>query len=123
MPILAESSDTPTPRSAVDDLLNRALEVRRATSSPDGMGGKTTAMAAVGTIMAKVDQPSATEQLVAAQSGSNHSHNVYTAPASDVRRGDELHGDGQIFKVEAVLTPSEPVYLKCLCELIQSEGE
>ena len=43
-------------------------------------------------------------------------------PDTDVRRGDELRGDGQTFHVESVIEPSTPVYRKAICELIQTEG-
>lgn len=105
------------------DLLNRTLEVWRSTSTPDGSGGTTEAFGQVDTVAAKVDQPSTQEQLVAAQSGSRHTHNIFVLPTADVRRGDELRSDGQAFTVESVIEPSEPVYRKCQAELIQSEEE
>jgi SPP1 family predicted phage head-tail adaptor len=104
------------------DLLNRSLDVARETSAPDGMGGTTTTLATVGTVAAKVDQPSTAEQQVAAQSGSRHTHNAYFAPTADVRRGDTLTGDGDTFDVLSVVEPSEPIYRKAQLELIQSEG-
>ncbi|WP_327376201.1 head-tail adaptor protein [Streptomyces sp. NBC_01216] len=107
--------------------LNRVLEVWRHTTTPDGAGGQTTLLVQQDSVRAKVDQPSASERLVAAQTGSRHSHDVYLRPAANVKRGDELRGtDGlgqaQAFRVLSVVQPSRPVYSKALVELIQSEG-
>ncbi|MGW1278019.1 head-tail adaptor protein [Streptomyces tsukubensis] len=106
---------------------NRRLEVWRAVPVPDGAGGEETTETLVGTVRAKVDQPSPTERLITQQSLSRHSHNVYVSPRADVRRGDELRGtDGlgqaQRFRVQAVVQPSRPIYSKALVELTQSEG-
>lgn len=106
----------------MDDWLNRTLAVWRETSTADAGGGSSTALAFSHNVAAKVDQPSAAEQLVAAQSGSKHSHNVYLAPGADVARGDELRGDGQVFTVQSVVEPSEPVYRKAAVELVQSQS-
>lgn len=109
-------------------LLNRALEVHRPQTSDDGHGGKTTVLTLVGSVRAKVDQPSPTERMVAAQSGSRHSHDIFLLPTADVRRGDELRGSDalgnpQVFRVQSVVQPSTPVYSKALVELTQGEGE
>lgn len=109
-------------------LLNRSLEVHRPQSSDDGHGGQTTVLALVGSVRAKVDQPSPSERMVAAQSASRHSHDIYMLPTADVRRGDELRGtdalgNPQVFRVQSVVQPSTPVYSKALVELTQGEGE
>ncbi|MEV8151343.1 phage head closure protein [Streptomyces fradiae] len=106
----------------ISHLLNRQLAVWRTLTTDDGAGGQTSTRVQHGTVPAKVDQPSATEQMVAMQSGSGHSHNVYLQPDAPVRRGDELRGDGQVLRVLAVVQPSTPVYAKALCELTQEEG-
>lgn len=107
---------------------NRRLEVWRETAVDDGAGGQEVTVAQVGTVRAKVDQPSPTERLMAQQSGSDHSHNVFMSARADVRRGDELRGtDGvgnaQRFRVLSVVQPSTPVYSKALVELTQSQQE
>ncbi|MEU9777435.1 head-tail adaptor protein, partial [Streptomyces sp. NPDC047968] len=99
--------------------LNRVLEVRRPTTTDDGAGGQSTTLVLQGTVRAKVDQPSTTERIVAAQSGSRHSHDVYLHPGADVARGDELRGTdalgtAQTFRVLSVVQPSRPVYSKAL---------
>ncbi|MGI5443389.1 phage head closure protein [Streptomyces shenzhenensis] len=106
----------------ITHLLNRELEVWRTSRVPDGLGGWTTTTAPQGDVAAKVDQPSATERMLAAQAGSEHTHSVYVQPTADVRRGDELRGAGQAFRVLSVVEPSGPVYRKAECQLIQKEG-
>ena len=107
---------------------NRTLEVWRTATIDDGAGGEEVTTAQVGTVRAKVDQPSPTERLIAQQTGSRHSHNVYLSARADVRRGDELRGtddlgNAQKFRVQSVIQPSTPVYSKAEVELTQSQQE
>jgi SPP1 family predicted phage head-tail adaptor len=107
----------------IGHLLNRRLEVHRPATGGDGAGGQTVTFVAVGEVAAKVDQPSAAERTEAGQWGAEHSHDIYFLPGADVRRGDQLHGDGQVFRVLATAAPSRSVYLKApASELIQPEG-
>lgn len=109
---------------SVGPYLNRVLEVWRPTTTPDGAGGQqVTFVRQPDDVAAKVDQPSATERLLAQQAESRHSHNVYVLPAADVRRGDELRGSDEVYRVLAVVEPSSPAYRKAESELIQSEGD
>lgn len=116
-------------RAGIGRYLNRQLEVWRPTTAPDGAGGQSTTLVKQALpVRAKVDQPSPTERMVAAQAGSRHSHDVFLLPRADVRRGDELRGTDdlghdQVFRVQSVVQPSTPVYSKALVELIQAEGE
>ncbi|MDX3235655.1 phage head closure protein [Streptomyces sp. ME03-5709C] len=112
---------------SVGRYFNRVLEVWRPTTVPDGTGGQETTLVLQGTVRAKVDQPSPTERLVAAQSGSRHTHDIWLSPRADVQRGDELRGtDGleqaQAFRVHSVVQPSRPIYSKAFAELIEKEG-
>lgn len=102
--------------------LNRTLEVWRTVRSPDGGGGWETALVRQADVRAKVDQPSPSERLLAQQASSEHTHSAYLLPGADVRRGDELRGDGQIFRVLSVIEPSTPIYRKAECQLIEREG-
>lgn len=108
--------------------MNRQLEVWRPTTVDDGAGGQeTTLVKQALPVRAKVDQPSPTERLVAAQAGSKHSHDVFLLPGADVLRGDELRGTDKLgtaqkFRVLSVAQPSRPIYSKALCELIQTGG-
>lgn len=103
--------------------LNRTLEVWRPEVTPDGAGGQETTYVRQGVdVRGKVDQPSATERMLAQQAGSEHSHNVYLLPTADVLRGDQLRGGDQVLKVLAVVEPSSTRYRKAECQLIQSQG-
>ncbi|WP_030744454.1 phage head closure protein [Streptomyces sp. NRRL F-5135] len=106
----------------ITHLLNRQLTVWRTVTVPDGAGGQETSLRPVGDVAGKVDQPSAADRMLAAQAGSRHTHTVYLQPDADVRRGDQLHGDGQVLTVHSVVQPSAPVYRKAECELTQTEG-
>lgn len=104
--------------SIISHWLNRTLTVWRPTETSDGQGGATVTFQSMGSLQAKVDQPSAAEQWQAGQEGARHTHNVYLEPTADVQRNDELRGDGQTFRVYAVVEPSTPRYRKALCEMI-----
>jgi head-tail adaptor len=108
----------------IGHLLNRRLSVLRPSTVPDGSGGQWATYTLVGEIAAKVDQPTARERAEGDQWGAEHSHTVYFRPGADVRRGDELHGGGQRFRVLATAAPSRSAYLKApASELVQAEGE
>lgn len=106
----------------IGHLLNRTLEVWRPSTETDDVGGQTVTRSQVGTVRAKVDQPTAEERQLAGRWDSEHTHTVYMLVTADVSRGDELRGDGQMFRVLAVLEPSRATYRKAPVELIQPEG-
>ena len=110
---------------AVRHWLNRRLEVwRPVLVGEDGAGGFTTARVQVAEVAAKVDQPAAArEREESDRWGGDHTHDVYVLPEADVARGDELRGDGQVFRVLAVVEPSTPIYRKCVVELWQAEPD
>ena len=101
--------------------LNRRLEVWRPVTADNGSGGQTVAFGYVGSVPAKVDQPTAVERQEGDQWGAEHSHTARFLPSADVERGDELRGDGQTFRVLATMAPSHPVYLKAPLQLVQAE--
>lgn len=103
--------------------LNRELAVWRPFLDPDGAGGQVVTMLQVGEVRGRVSQPSAAEQLVAAQAGAVHTYAVYLKPDAEVFRGDELRDAGQVFRVKATYRPSEAVYLRADCELDEPEPE
>ncbi|WP_432158983.1 phage head completion protein [Streptomyces sp. bgisy153] len=106
--------------------LNVELEVWRPESTDDGHGGQTTTLALQpDTVWAKVDQPSATDRLLAAQTSSLHTHDIYLLPDADVRRLDELldTATGRRWQVRHVVEPSSTRYRKAQAQLIQTEGE
>ena len=106
--------------------LNRELAVWRPERTPDGYGGQTTShVQQPEPVRAKVDQPSATDRLLAAQTSSKHSHDIFLLPDADVRRLDELRdaSTGESWKVLHVIAPSSTRYRKAQSELVQGEGE
>ncbi|MGI5443821.1 head-tail adaptor protein [Streptomyces shenzhenensis] len=110
----------------ITHLFNRRLQVRRPSTADDGYGGQSGDLVTQpGTVAAKVDQPSAAERALAAQTDSRHTHTVYLQPAADVRYGDVLRdpATGEQWRVTAVVGPSTPVYRKAEAELMQTEGE
>nr|WP_236544120.1 phage head closure protein [Spiractinospora alimapuensis] len=101
--------------------LNRLLEHYRRQEEPDGAGGGITDWVHLGSIRARVSQATTAERVAAQQAGSEHTQPVYVRPRADVRRGDELRGPEGSWRVTAVYRPSEPVYRRCDCELVQGE--
>lgn len=102
---------------------NRTLAVWRPTTVTDNMGGQTVTLAQVGTVRAKVSQPTAAEQIEAHRAGAALMMTVHMRPGEDVRRGDELRGDDDRLRVRYVIEPSEPEYLRADCEQLQAEGD
>jgi SPP1 family predicted phage head-tail adaptor len=107
---------------SVSAMLNRTLTVTRRILTDDGAGGSTQTWVVVGTVRAQVNQPTDLEQIRAGVNGNTNTHDIHMLPNSDVRVGDRLSGDGQLFEVIATQTPSRPVYHKAVCELRQAEG-
>lgn len=103
--------------------LNRRLQHWRYETGPDGSGGQNTTWVQLGTVRARVSQATTAERVAARQAGADHTQPVYVAPRADVRRGDELRGPEGAWRVTSVIRPSEPVYLRADCELIQGEGQ
>lgn len=96
--------------------LNRSLEVWRVTLTPDGQGGQDESSGQVGTVRAKVNEPSAAERVEAMRSGVDLSYQIHLLPDADVRRGDELRAAGEVFRVISTVRPSTPTYLRAQCE-------
>ncbi|MEV7282872.1 phage head closure protein [Streptomyces sp. NPDC093111] len=103
--------------------LNRTLEVWRPATTDDGYGGQESTYVHQGDVRGKVDQPSASERMLAQQAGAEHTHDVYLLPNADVQRGDELRGGGQRLRVKQVVEPSATRYRKAECQLIQTEPD
>lgn len=104
--------------------LPEELAVWRPTATVDEGGGREVVLAQVGTVRAKVSQPSAAEQIEAAQAGSAMTMIVHMTPDTDVRRGDELRrSDGDKLRVRYTIHASRRTYLRADCEQIQPEGQ
>lgn len=101
-------------------LLNASLDVYRATFTDDGRGGRTSALAKVGTVRARVAQPSSQERAVAAQLGAVLEHVVHVMRAADVQRGDELDvGGARRLRVQSVVEDSSLTYKRLECQVVQ----
>lgn len=101
--------------------LNRRLQHHRREEVSDGSGGVITDWVNLGRVRARVSQATTAERVAAQQAGADHTQPVYLGPRADVRRGDELRGPEGNWRVTSVYRPSEPVYLRADCELIQGE--
>lgn len=102
--------------------LPRLLQVWRAVTTDDGAGGQLVDVLQVGEVRVRVSQPSAAERTAGGQRGAQLDAVIYALPDDDVRRGDELRGGGETYRVTSTVTPSEPAYLRVECERVQSEG-
>lgn len=101
-------------------LLNASLDVYRDTFTNDGRGGRTSTMAKVGTVRARVAQPSATERMVAAELGAVLEHVVHVEHVADVLRGDELDtGGARRLRVQAVVSDSSATYKRLECQVVE----
>jgi SPP1 family predicted phage head-tail adaptor len=107
----------------ISGLLNRTMNVWRPVETPDGSGGFTTTFEDRGQVRVKVDQATPAERQVAAQFGAELTHNVYAEPDANIRRNDELRGDGQTLEVTGTSSPSTPIYLKASAVQTQSVHE
>lgn len=110
---------------SIDHLLNRRMSLHRRVSTDSGSGGLIDTWVNQGTVACRVSQPSATERMLAHQSGAVHTHAVYLAASADVRRGDRLRdaATGETWRVMATVYPSVAgTYLRADAELIQTDG-
>ena len=113
----------------IDHLLDRDLSLYRPSTTTDSGGGQVVSFTQVGTVRAKVNQPTPAEREAAGQWGARLSHVVHTVFSNDVRRGDELAGDlpsdipaDSRLRVLAVISNSYETYKRCETEIVQAEG-
>ncbi|MFE7159155.1 phage head closure protein [Streptomyces sp. NPDC057636] len=98
-----------------------SVAVWRYSRTADGMGGWEETWAQVGTVRARISQPSATERTLADQATARLTHVAYLSADADVRRNDQLRLGARVFTVSAVFEPSEPgTYLRADCEASQT---
>lgn len=104
--------------------LTRTLEVWRHTLTGDGQGGQDETFGQIGSVRAKVNEPSAAERVEAMRAGVDLTYQVHLLPDADVKRGDELRdaAAGEVYKVQLTVSPSTPVYLRAQCERDQYEA-
>lgn len=107
----------------IEHLLNRTVTVWREERTETGSGGWIVDWVPKGPRRARRSQPSASERVVAEQAGAALDTRYYFADGADVHRGDRLHDGSDVYRVAAVIVPSEPgVYRRADCEHIQTEG-
>lgn len=101
-------------------LLNDALTVYRGAFAADGRGGRSKTMAPVGTVRARVAQPTGQERMIASQMGAVLDAVVHVPYAADVQRGDELDdGGARRWRVMSVVNDSSRTYRRLECQVIQ----
>jgi hypothetical protein len=115
---------------AIGHLLTQTLSVYRPTEVVDSGGGREMTAVLVGTIRAKVNQPTPAEVEAAGVWGAQLSHVVHAEVYEDVRRGDEFGGElpseveqGFRLRVIAVVSDSHQTYRRMLCEVAQAVDE
>ena len=101
--------------------LNRTLDVWRVALTSDGQGGQDETFGQVGTVRAKVNEPTAAERVEAMRSGVDLAYQIHLLPDADVRRGDELRSGDEVFRVKSTMRPSTPTYLRVQCERDEAE--
>lgn len=113
----------------IEHLLTQSLSVWRPSTAVDSGGGQTVTVSQVGTVRAKVNQPTPAEVQAAGVFGARLSHVVHVLPHEDVRRGDELDGDlpsdipaDHRLRVYAAVSDSHQTYRRLECEITQAEG-
>lgn len=111
----------------IGHLLTQTLSVYRAVDTVDSGGGRTQAFAQVGTVRAKVDQPTPAEVEEAGVWGAQLSHIVRTEVYEDIRRGDVFGGElpsevlsDQRLRVLSVVSDSHQTYRRMMCEITQA---
>lgn len=106
---------------SVASLLNTTVDITRRTSTSDGRGGQTATWSTVGTIPARVSQPTSTTDVLLGDQDVMHIVGiVYLEPGADVRRNDRIAHDGRVLEVRDVIEPSVGVYLRATCRDIQA---
>lgn len=111
--------------SSIDHLLNRRLDLYRRVSTDSGSGGLIDTWVNQGEVPCRVSQPSASERMLAHQSGAAHTHAIYLSASADVARADRLRDEdtGETWRVMATVYPSVAgTYLRADAELIQNDG-
>jgi len=107
----------------IGHLLNRTVHLWREERTETGSGGWIVDWVPKGARKARLSQPSASERIVAEQAGASLDARFYFADGTDVHRGDRLYDGAAVYRVAAVVVPSEPgVYRRADCEHIQTEG-
>lgn len=106
--------------SRVSRLLNKTVEIWRATQVDDGYGGWTETWSLAGTVRARISQPNAyggnRSSYRADQEATEISQVVYFEPGTDVVLNDQIRFGATVLDVAAHYEPSEVgTYLRVDC--------
>ena len=115
---------------SVAHLMTQTLSQYRGEQVEDSGGGQELTFSFVGSVRAKVNQPTPEEVQEAAVWGAQLSHVVHTEVYEDIRRGDMFGGEtpsevlpGFMLRVIAVVSDSHQTYRRALCEVVQAADD
>lgn len=91
------------------------FSIWRPTSSPDGAGGHTRAMAKLADVSGRLTPLSGMLAIMAQQERSSLTHRFSCPSTTDIQVGDEVRKGGQSVRVEAVRTTSTGRRKECNC--------
>ena len=116
--------------SMIEHLLTQTLSLYRPVDAVDSGGGRQPTMVQVGTLRAKVNQPTPAEQELAGVWGAQLSHTVHAGEENDIRRGDEFGGElpsevqpNERLRVIAVVSDSHATYKRMMCVIVQGVND
>lgn len=110
--------------SHFESLLNRTYTLARRVRVSDGQGGWPWSYVDQGTIQGRLRPASGAERMAAQQEQRAITHVFYCLYDEDIRRTDQLVGDGVTVYVDAVRKPSRmDHHLEVDCSETQVEGE
>lgn len=111
----------------VGHLMTHTLSLYRSEDTIDLGGGRVNVFTQIGTVRAKVNQPTPEEVQAAGVWGAQLSHVVHTEEFEDIRRADEFGGElpsevlaGYRLRVLAVVSDSHQTYRRMMCEVVQA---
>jgi hypothetical protein len=115
---------------SIAHLMTQTLSQYRGEPVVDSGGGQDIVWSQVGTLRAKVNQPTPEEIQAAGTWGAQLSHVVHAEAYEDVRRGDMFGGEtpsevlpGFMLRVIAVVSDSHQTYRRMLCEVVQAADD
>lgn len=111
----------------IEHLMTHTLSHYRMVNVEDSGGGQVETFEQVGTIRAKVNQPTPEEVEAAGVWGAQLSHVIHTPVYNDVRRADEFGGElpseilpGFRLRALAVVSDSHSTYRRIMCGTTQA---
>lgn len=106
-----------------ESLLNNTFAVARPTRVSDGLGGWSIVLVDIGDVDGRMRPASSAEIEVAALQQREITHVFYVVATDDLRRGDQVSGDGATWDVLGVREPSRADHhLEIDCRQMLQEG-